>query len=91
VQNFIAEAQHLVLQLQEIRVTVDDEDIILILTGGLPQFYDSFIITLDSLSPADLMLNNVITCLLNEEARQTSTAPSNGIAMVTTNSAPNHP
>jgi hypothetical protein len=72
-QNFIAEARRLALQLQEIGVTVDDEDIILVLTGGLPPIFDSFVITLDSLSPDNLTLNNVITRLLNEEARQSST------------------
>jgi hypothetical protein len=69
-QNFIAEARRLAQLLQEIGVTVDDEDIILVLTGGLPLSYDNFVITLDSMPPSELTLDYVITRLLNEEARQ---------------------
>ena len=68
-QNFIAEARRLALQLQEIGVTVEDEDTILVLTGGLPPSYDNFVVALDS-APSDLTLDYVITRLLNEESRQ---------------------
>ena len=60
-QNFIAEVLCLALQLQAIGITVNNEDIILVLTGGLPSSYDNFFITLDSTSPADLTLDYVIT------------------------------
>jgi len=72
-QNFIAEARRIALLLQEIGVAVDDEDIILVLTGGLPPSYDNFVITLDSMPTAQLTLDYVITRLLNEEARQATT------------------
>jgi hypothetical protein len=47
-QNLIGEARRLALQLQENGVTVEDEDLILVLTGGLGSSYDNFVITLDS-------------------------------------------
>jgi hypothetical protein len=76
-QNFIAEARRLALQLQEIGVTVDDEDIILVLTGGLPKSYDNFVITLDATPSDQLTLDYVVTRLLNEESRQIGTATLN--------------
>jgi hypothetical protein len=85
-QTFISEAHCLALQPQEIGVAIDEEDITLVLTGGLPPSYDNFIITLDSTPPADLTLDYVITRLLNEEARQSSTkivTPSNDVAFAT--------
>ena len=69
-QGFIGEARRLALQLQEIGVTVEDEDVILVLTGGLPPSYDNFVITLDSTPPSQLTLDYVITHLINEESRQ---------------------
>jgi gag-polypeptide of LTR copia-type/Zinc knuckle len=69
-QNFIGEARRLALQLQEIGVTVEDEDIVLVLTGGLDSSYNNFVITLDSTPSSQLTLNYVITRLLNEESRQ---------------------
>ena len=69
-QIFIGEARRLALQLQENGVTVEDEDLILVLTGGLDSSYDNFVITLDSTPPLQLTLNYVITRLLNEESQQ---------------------
>lgn len=70
-QNFITEARRLALELQEIGVKIDDEDIILVLTRGLPPSYDNFVITLDSTPPTQLTLDYVVSRLLNEESRQT--------------------
>jgi hypothetical protein len=75
IQAFISEARRLANQLKDIGVTVDEEDIILVLTGGLPPSYDNFVVSLDSTPPADLTLDYVITRLLNEEARQLGTVP----------------
>jgi hypothetical protein len=41
-----------------------------VLTAGLPSSYESLIISLDAVSPNSLMLDFVISHLLNEEARQ---------------------
>jgi hypothetical protein len=76
IQAFISEARCLANQLKDIGVTVDDEDIILVLTGGLPASYNNFVVSLDSTPPSDLTLAYVITRLLNEEARQLGTIPS---------------
>ena len=75
-QNFISEARRIALQLTEIGIAVDDEDIILVLTGGLPSTYENFVITLDSTPTSQLTLDYVISRLLNEEARQAATSRS---------------
>jgi hypothetical protein len=53
-----AEAHRLALQFQEIGGSIEDKDIILVLTGGLPPTYD---VALDSVSPGDLTLDDVVT------------------------------
>jgi hypothetical protein len=70
VQAFISNARRLANHLIEIGVTVDDEDIILVLTGGLPSSYENFVVSLDSTPPSELTLEYVVTRLLNEEACQ---------------------
>jgi hypothetical protein len=72
-QNFISEARHLAKQLADIGVTVYDEDLILVLTGGLPSSYDNFVISLDATPLPQLTLDYVVTRLLNEETRQNGT------------------
>ena len=67
-QNFISEARRIAFQLTEIGIAVDDEDIILVLTRGLPSTYKNFIIILDSTPTSQLTLDYVISHLLNEEA-----------------------
>jgi hypothetical protein len=74
--NWIAEVCGIAFQLGEIGVTIDDEDLILVLTMGLPKSYDTFVISLDSTDPATLTLNFVITHLLNEQSRQSVGDPS---------------
>jgi hypothetical protein len=70
IQSWVADVRRVAFQLSEIDVTVPDEDIILVLTAGLPPSYDSFIISLDAVSPDSLTLDFVVSRLLNEEARQ---------------------
>jgi hypothetical protein len=74
-QNFISEARRLALQLEEIGITVDDEDIILVLTGGLPSLYDNLLSPSTLPPPVLLTLDYVVTRLLNEEARQSANTP----------------
>jgi hypothetical protein len=69
-QLFVAEVRRVAFQLKEIGCEVDDEDIILVLTGGLPSYYNNFVVTLDSTPPENLTVDYVITRLLNEESRQ---------------------
>ena len=54
--------------LNEIGAKVDNEEIILALTMGLPPHYNNLIIALDS--STELEIDTVITRLLNEEIRQ---------------------
>jgi len=74
-QNFIAETRRLARQLADIGVTVYDEDMILVLTGGLPPSYEHFVISLDATHATHLTLDYVITRLLNEETRQIGLIP----------------
>ncbi|KAG2338215.1 hypothetical protein BDR05DRAFT_843804, partial [Suillus weaverae] len=58
------------LDLEDIGVTVDDEDRILALTTGLDKSYDSFVISLNSTVTADLTFDHVVNHLLNEDVRR---------------------
>ncbi|KAI5989250.1 hypothetical protein EDD15DRAFT_2107955, partial [Pisolithus albus] len=69
-QAWIAEVRRTAFQLQEVDVSVSDEDIILVLTLGLPTSYESFVVSLDTTPPDQLTLDYVITRLMNEEAWQ---------------------
>ncbi|KAF8810677.1 hypothetical protein BYT27DRAFT_7221900 [Phlegmacium glaucopus] len=51
-------------------IEVSDEDIIVILTAGLPHSYTPVIISFDALDPEKLTLDFIINHLLNEEAQQ---------------------
>lgn len=85
IQSWVADVRRTAFQLSEIAVTVPDEDIILVLTAGLPPSYESFIISLDAVSPDSLTLDSVVSRLLNEEARQTiSTIDSSTSALAAT-------
>jgi hypothetical protein len=52
------------------KVEISDEDVILVLTNGLPGDYGQFIIVLDVTHPEDITLVNVIARLANEEGRR---------------------
>ena len=56
--------------LENVDIKVSDEDMIVILTAGLPDSYTPIIITFDALDPEKLTLDFIINCLLNEKARQ---------------------
>jgi len=74
IQSWVADVRRVAFQLAEIDVSVPDEDIILVLTAGLPLSYEPFIISLDTISPNLLTLDSVISRLLNEESRQSVSA-----------------
>jgi len=76
-QSWIADVRRLAFELKEIGVDIADEDIILVLTTGLPPSYVNLIVTLDAVPSDDLDLDYVTNRLLNEESRQIhSAAPS---------------
>ena len=58
------------LNVKAIDINVSDEDIIVVLTAGLPPSYTTIIIFLNAVKPQELIVNFVITRLLNEEGRQ---------------------
>jgi len=66
---WIAEVRTHAFKLEEIGVEVSEDDVILVLTGGLPDEYGGFITTLDSTPPDAFTLEYVISHLLNEETR----------------------
>jgi len=69
-ESWIGEVRGLANRLKAIDVDVSDENIIVVLTAGLPTSYAPIIISFDVLESSKLTLDFVITRLLNEEARQ---------------------
>jgi hypothetical protein len=67
--SWIGDVRNAAFLLSRTHVAVDDEDIILVLTMGLPAVYNPFVIALDATDAAALTLDYVITRLLNEETR----------------------
>ena len=59
-------------RLDDIEVSVSDEDCILALTNGLDDSYDRFVILLDITAADQLTLAQVLDRLLNEEMRCTN-------------------
>ncbi len=77
--QWIADVRSLSFRLRAIGVTVEEEDMILVMTMGLPRTYDTFTVALDS-TPADqLTLDSVITRLLNEESRAEHARPADDV------------
>ena len=68
--SWISDVKGVVFQLSQIRDAVPDEDIILVLTNGLPPSYNHFILTLDSTPSEVFNLNYVIGCLWTKETHQ---------------------
>ena len=74
VQAWIGQIRSMAFRMEETGLTVSNQDIILALTLGLPPSFDQVIVALDSTPTKDLALDVVITRLLNDEVRQTSTS-----------------
>lgn len=73
-ESWIGEVRTRARRLENIEVKVSDEDIIVVLTAGLPTFYTPVIISFDAIETDKLTVDFVITRLLNEEARQASSS-----------------
>lgn len=71
--GWIGEVKAEAFEMEELGITVADQDIILALTMGLPRSYENLIIAFDNTPAADLTLEHVITRLLNDEIRQKTT------------------
>jgi gag-polypeptide of LTR copia-type/Domain of unknown function (DUF4219)/Zinc knuckle len=68
--SWIGRVKGMRFELEAVGVNMTDEDVILVLTNGLPENYNQFVITLDAARPADITLENVVAQLANEEGRQ---------------------
>src|SRR5882724_111700 len=80
VVSWVSDVKRAAFQLEAAGVSMIDEDIILALTKGLPESFLTFIVTLDSLPPSELTLDNIITRLLNEEVQQMPASTSMNIS-----------
>jgi gag-polypeptide of LTR copia-type len=67
-ESWIGEVHACARHLENVDIKVSDEDMIVVLTAGLPDSYTPIIITFDALNPKKLTLDFVINRLLNEEA-----------------------
>lgn len=67
---WISRVKGMAFQLKTCDSPPTDKDIILVLTNGLPPSYENFVIQFDATPPELITLNNVITRLRNEDARQ---------------------
>ena len=68
--SWIVEVCRISFQLMQMGVSVNDEEIILVLTMGLPPSYQTFVGTLENVN--NLTLDYIINHLLNEESCQLS-------------------
>ncbi|EJD41908.1 hypothetical protein AURDEDRAFT_169111 [Auricularia subglabra TFB-10046 SS5] len=68
-QTWIGSVRALAYELAAIGSTVNDEDIILVLTQGLPPQYDALVTSLDSTNPALLTVAYVIERLMGAESQ----------------------
>ncbi|KAF9521837.1 hypothetical protein CPB83DRAFT_747155, partial [Crepidotus variabilis] len=67
---YIGRICHIAFLLEEARVAVTEEDLILTVTAGLPTSYDRFLIGLDNMPDDDFCLDIITTRLANEYQRQ---------------------
>ncbi len=65
---WIGEVCAVAFQLKQLGIFLNNKDIILVLITGLPTSYNIFIVTLNILNSAQLTLDYVIGCSLNEES-----------------------
>ncbi|KAI0740651.1 hypothetical protein C8Q76DRAFT_567297, partial [Earliella scabrosa] len=72
ISSWVADVRHAYAAtcLRDVGAAVSDEDVMLVLTNGLPSFYNQVVINLDSADPSLLCVDYIITHLLNEEACQ---------------------
>ena len=73
-EGWIGEVHSHANKLKAIDVDISDEDIIVVLTAGLPPSYTTVIISVDAVKSKKLTLDFIITHLLNEEGWQVISA-----------------
>jgi hypothetical protein len=57
-----------VFTMEQAGIDVSDQNTILTLTIGLPSDYNTVVINFDSTPTDQLMMDNIVACLLNEES-----------------------
>ncbi|TFK73696.1 hypothetical protein BDN72DRAFT_761184 [Pluteus cervinus] len=90
--SWIADVRRAAFALARIGSPVPEDDIILVLTTGLPASYSNLVTTLDAVDPRILTLDYTITRLLSKETRQrldTTAAPASTSTSTPVNSDPN--
>lgn len=98
---YIARARQLAKLLSEAGHTLSDDDLLLAITSGLPNSYNPFLVSLDTLPDSEYTLDCIIPRLINEYTRQTlSYTPtrsqnhsitSDDVAMAVTGATPRRP
>ncbi|PIL29497.1 transcription factor [Ganoderma sinense ZZ0214-1] len=73
--SWISDVNKAAFQLKDIGAEVSDEDIMVVLTIGLPSSYENFLVSLDATPTDDLTLEYVIRRLVNEDSRQAQSLP----------------
>ena len=67
---YIAHIRYAAFLLEEAKVKVSNDDVILAIMAGLPHSYDHFLVSLDTLTDLEYTLNAIIMRLNNEYQRQ---------------------
>lgn len=70
IQAWAGKVRHTGYLLERAGFTLEEMDKVLALTQGLPDEYEAFIVSLDAGSIDELTFENILSRLLNEEARQ---------------------
>jgi hypothetical protein len=81
-QAWVASVWDIAHHLEAANFEVTDIDLIIALTQGLPDRYDSFIVALDATPIDQLSVDSVITHLLNEESCQSHFEPGHDITVL---------
>ena len=78
--SWISDVKGVIFQLSQIGVNVPNEDIVLVLTNGLPPSYQNFVLMLNSAPSETFNLDYVIVCLQTKETHQHTKSRSQAMA-----------
>jgi hypothetical protein len=69
ITSWASRVKGMAFNLEDIGGTVTDEDIIIVLTMGLNKEYDHFVASIDAMLTQEIIVDYVVTRMLNEETR----------------------